>query len=70
MKSCEVGVRHAKCTVPGCGFVFRYQNTFNLEQHYVRVGADHKELADQKSGMLHLKRQERLGSAAVKQMRA
>jgi hypothetical protein len=30
---CHVGVRHAACTVPKCGFVIRYQNTSNLEQH-------------------------------------
>ena len=34
---CHVGVRHAACTVPKCGFVIRYQNTSNLEQHYNRV---------------------------------
>ena len=28
---CQVGVRHAACTVPKCGFVIRYQNTSNLE---------------------------------------
>ena len=60
---CEVGVRHAVCTVTGCGFVIRYQNTSDLEQHYVRGGTDHKELADRLTGMQHLERQERLGSA-------
>ena len=34
---CEVGV----CTVPECAFVVRYQNTSNLEQHYIRGGTDH-----------------------------
>ena len=61
---CEAAVRHAACTVPGFGFVIRYQNTSNLEQHYVRGGADHKELADRFTGIQHLERQERLGSAA------
>jgi hypothetical protein len=42
---CHVGVRHAACTVPKCGFVIRYQNTSNLEQHYIRGVLDHKELA-------------------------
>ena len=40
---CEVGVRHAACTVPKCGFVVRYQNTSNLEQYYIRGGHDHAE---------------------------
>jgi len=35
---CDVAVRHAACTVPTCGFVVRYQNTSNLEQHYIRGG--------------------------------
>ena len=42
---CDVAVRHAACTVPTCGFVVRYQNTSNLEQHYIRGGHDHAELA-------------------------
>ena len=46
------------------GFVIRYQNTSNLEQHYVRGGADHKEHADRFTGIHHLERQESLGSAA------
>ncbi len=41
---CSGHVRHVTCTVPKCGFVIRYQNTSNLEQHYIRVGLDHKEL--------------------------
>ena len=42
----DISVRHASCTVPGCGFVAKYQNTSNLENHYATAGTDHKELAD------------------------
>jgi RNase P subunit RPR2 len=28
-----------------CGFVIRYQNTSNLDQHFIRGGLDHNELA-------------------------
>ena len=31
-ESCHVGVRHAACTVPKCGFVIRYQNT-SISEH-------------------------------------
>ena len=61
---CDVAVRHAACTVPTCGFVVRYQNTSNLEQHYIRGGPDHKELADRLAGMQQLDRQEKLASGA------
>ena len=61
---CEIGVRHAVCTVPGCGHVIRYQKTSNLEHHYIRGGTDHKELADRFSGTQNLERQGKLGSAA------
>jgi hypothetical protein len=60
---CEVGVRHAVCTVTECAFVVRYQNTSNLEQHYIRGGTDHKELADRLAAMQQLERQDKLGSA-------
>ena len=59
---CEVGVRHAACTVPECVFVVRYQNTSNLEQHYIRGGTDHKELVDRLAAMQQLERQDKLGS--------
>jgi hypothetical protein len=36
---CDVTVRHASYTVPGCGFVAKYQNTSNLENHYVTTEA-------------------------------
>ena len=42
----DIKVRYAACTVSGCGFVTKYQNTSNLENHYVTGGNDHKELAD------------------------
>ncbi len=42
----------------------KYQNTCNLENHYVTAGTDHNELADQFTSMQHIDRQERLGSAA------
>ncbi len=51
------------CTVSGCGFVTKYQNTSNLENHYATAGTDHKELADRLTSMQHIDRQERLGSA-------
>ena len=51
------------CTVSGCGFVAKYQNTSNLENHYVTDGTDHKELSDRLTAMQHIDRQERLGSA-------
>jgi type I site-specific restriction endonuclease len=50
--------------VPTCGFVVRYQNTSNLEQHYIRGGPDHKELADRLAGMQQLDRQQKLASGA------
>jgi hypothetical protein len=50
--------------VSGCGFVAKYQNTSNLENHYVTARTDHKELADRLTSMQHIDRQERLGSAA------
>jgi hypothetical protein len=59
---CDVAVRHAVCTVPTCGFVVRYQNTSNLEQHYIRGGHDHAELADRLAAMQQLERQDKLGS--------
>jgi hypothetical protein len=62
--SCDITVRHAACTVSGCGFVAKYQNTSNLENHYVTAGTDHKELADRLTSIQHIDRQERLGSAA------
>jgi hypothetical protein len=62
--TCDITVRHATCTVSGCGFVVKYQNTSNLENHYVTSGTDHKELADRLTSMQHIDRQERLGSAA------
>jgi hypothetical protein len=48
--------------VTKCGFVVRYQNTSNLEQHYIRGGTDHKELADRLAAMQQLERQDKLGS--------
>jgi hypothetical protein len=50
--------------VSGCGFVTKYQNTSNLENHYVTVGTDYKELADRLTSIQHIDRQEMLGSAA------
>ena len=38
--ACDITVRHAACTVPGCGFVAKYQNTSNLENHYVTAGTE------------------------------
>ena len=61
---CHVGVRHAACTVPKCGFVIRYQNTSNLEQHYIRGGDDHKELAGRLAATQRLDRGVQLGAAA------
>ena len=61
---CHVGVRHAACTVPKCGFVIRYQNTSNLEQHYIRGGLDHKELAGRLAATQQLDRGVQLGAAA------
>ena len=43
---CATSVRHAACTVQGCGFVVKYQNTSNLEAHYTAAELDHEELAD------------------------
>jgi hypothetical protein len=60
--SFEVGVRNAVYTVSKCGFVVRYQNTSNLEQHCIRGGTDHKELADRLTPMQQLERQDNLGS--------
>jgi hypothetical protein len=62
--ACPITVRHAACTVQGCGFVAKYQNTSNLENHYATAGTDHKELADRLTSMQHIDRQARLGSAA------
>jgi hypothetical protein len=42
--------------------VAKYQNTSNLENHYVTAGPDHKELADPLTSMQHIDRQARLGS--------
>ncbi len=61
---CHVGVRHAACTVPKCGFVIRYQNTSNLDQHYIRGGLDHKELAGQLAATQQLDMGVQLGAAA------
>jgi hypothetical protein len=61
---CDITVRHVPSTVSGCGFVCKYQNTSNLENHYVTVGSDHKELADRSTSIHHIDRQERLGSTA------
>jgi hypothetical protein len=44
--------------------VAKYQNTSNLENHYITTGTDHEELADRMTSMHHIDRQERLGSAA------
>jgi hypothetical protein len=59
----KISIRHAACTVPGCAFVARYQNTSNLENHYVTAGTDHKELADRLNAMQHSDKHERLGYA-------
>jgi hypothetical protein len=56
-------VRHVACTVSGCGFVTRYQNTSNLENHYITAGTDHKDLEDRLTTMQHTDRQDMLGSA-------
>jgi hypothetical protein len=47
-----------------CGFVIRYQNTANLEQHYIRGGLDHKELAGRLAAMQQVARGLQLGAAA------
>ena len=60
----DISVRHASCTVTGCAFVARYQNTSNLENHCVTAGTDHKELADRLTVVQHFVRQERLGSTS------
>jgi hypothetical protein len=62
----HVGVRHSACTVPKCGFVIRYQtqNTSNLEQHYIRGGLDHKELAGRLTVMHQMERGVHLGAAS------
>ena len=52
--ACDISVRHVSCTVSWCVFVVRYQNTSNLENHYVTVGTDHKELADRLTVMHHI----------------
>ena len=49
-KSLRDGVRHVTYTVSGCGHVIRYQNTSNLEKHYIRGEPDHKELTDRLTG--------------------
>jgi hypothetical protein len=59
---CHVGVRHAASTVPKCGFVIRYQNTSNLEQHYIRGGLDHTELAGRLTATQQLDRGVHLGT--------
>jgi hypothetical protein len=60
----DITVRHTTCTVTGCGFVTKYQNTSNLENHYVTAGTDHKEFVDRLTSIQHIDRQERLGSAS------
>jgi hypothetical protein len=50
--------------VPKCGFVIRYQNTSNLEQHYTIGGLDHKKLAGRLAAMQQLERGVKLGAAA------
>ncbi len=62
--ACDITVRHAACTVPGRGFVAKYQNNSSLENHYATAGTDHKELANRLTSIQHIDRQERLGSAA------
>jgi hypothetical protein len=62
--ACDITVRYASCTVSGCGFVAKYQNTSNLENHYVTGGTDHKELADRLTSIHHIDRQDKLGSVA------
>jgi hypothetical protein len=57
-------VSDAACIVSGCGFVAKYQNTSNLENHYVTGGTDYKELADRLTSIQHIDSQERLGSVA------
>ena len=54
---CATSVRHAACTVQGCGFVVKYQNTSNLEAHYTAAGLDHEELSDQLRQHQHLQTQ-------------
>jgi hypothetical protein len=49
--TCDITVPHTRFTVSGCGFVTKYQNTSNLENHYVEVGTDHKELVDRLTSM-------------------
>ena len=61
-KPCEISVRHTACT--GCGFVTRYENMSNLEQHYITSGTDDKELADRLTVIQHMERPERLGSTS------
>ncbi len=61
---CHVGVRHTVCTVSKCGFVIRYQNTSNLEQHYIRGGLDHKKLAGRLVSMQQVERGLQLGATA------
>ena len=41
-----------------------YQNTSNLEQHYIRGGLDHKELAGLLAVMQQMERGVQLGAAA------
>ena len=53
-----------KLAVSGCGFVTRYQNTSNLENHYIRAGTDHTELADRLTTMQDTDSQDSLGSVA------
>ncbi len=49
--------------MPKCGFVIRYQNTSNLEQHYSRGGLDHKELAGRLAAIQQLERGVQMGVA-------
>jgi hypothetical protein len=54
--ACDITVRHAVCKESGCGFVAKNQNTSNLENHYVTVGTDHKELPDRLTSIQHIDR--------------
>jgi hypothetical protein len=46
-----------------CGFVIRYQNTSNLEQHYIRGGLDHNELVGRLTVMQQMEGGMQLGDA-------
>ena len=54
---CTTRVRHAACTVPGCGCVVKYQNTTNLEARYTASGLDHQELGQRLRQHQQLQRQ-------------